>query len=124
VLDIIPLREFVYFFTKKLDKQRVAIDLGFGQIIELDKTRLTILHRVNLTVAIGQIISSLFIFYLIYLFGMQIVSIEKITVGKIIISQIMAEYFFMSSLVLFGCCLLVSGSLMIYMNREVLTLGV
>ena len=124
VLDIVPLREFVYFFTKKLDKQRVAIDLGFGLIIELDKTRLTILHRVNLAIAIGQIISSLFIFYLIYLFGMQIVSIEKITVGKIIISQIMAEYFFMSSLVLFGCCLLVSGSLMIYMNREVLTLGV
>ena len=124
VLDIVPLREFVYFFTKKLDKQRVAIDLGFGLIIELDKTRLTILHRVNLAIAIGQIISSLFVFYLIYLFGIQIVSIEKITVGKIIISQIMAEYFFMSSLVLFGCCLLVSGSLMIYMNREVLTLGV
>ena len=97
VLDIVPLREFVYFFTKKLDKQRVAIDLGFGLIIELDKTRLTILHRVNLAIAIGQIISSLFIFYLIYLFGMQIVSIEKITVGKIIISQIMAEYFFIVS---------------------------
>ncbi|MFX1394808.1 MAG: APC family permease [Promethearchaeota archaeon] len=124
ILDIIPLREFAYFFTKKLDKQRVAIDLGFGQIIELDKTRLKILHRVNLAIAVAQIISSLFIFFIIYLFGIGIVSIEKITLGTIVINQLMAEYFFISGLILLGCSLLVSGGLMIYLNREVLTLGV
>ncbi|MFX1394158.1 MAG: APC family permease [Promethearchaeota archaeon] len=124
ILDIIPLREFVYFFTKKLDKERVAIDLGFGQIIELDKTRLKILSRVNLTIAVTQIISSLFVFFMIYLFGMEIVSIEKITLGTIIINQEMAEYFFISGLILLGCSLLVSGGVMIYLNREVLSLGV
>ena len=124
ILDIIPLREFVYFFTKKLDKQRVAIDLGFGQIIELDKTRLKILHRVNLAIGGAQIISSLFLFFIIYLFGIGIVSIEKITLGTIIITQVMAEYFFISGLILLGCSLLVSGGLMIYLNREVLSLGV
>lgn len=124
ILDIVPLREFIYFFTKKLDKERVAIDLGFGQIIELDKMRLKILHRVNLAVAIVQIISSLFVFFMIYLFGMEIVSIEKITLGNINISHIMAEYFWLAGLILLGCALLVSGVLMIYLNREVLSLGV
>ncbi|MFW9898400.1 MAG: APC family permease [Candidatus Thorarchaeota archaeon] len=124
VLDIVPLREFIYFFTKKLDKERVAIDLGFGQIIELDKMRLKILQRVNLAIAIGQIISSLFVFFMIYLFGIEIVSIEKITIGNINISHIMAEYFWLAGLILLGCSLLVSGVLMIYVNREVLSLGV
>ena len=124
VLDIIPLREFVNFFTKRLDKERVAIHIGDSQIIELDKIRLTIIHRINLIIAIGQVIASLFVYFLAYLYGTSQISIKEVTVGNIALNQITAEYLFISCLIIFGSCLFVSGSLMIYMNREIISLGI
>lgn len=123
VLDIVPLREFVFFFTRKLNKKKVAIDLGFGQIIELDKTKVKIIYRINLIIAATQIISAIYIFIIVYLFGMEYISVERIVIRGIIISHIMAEYLIISSLIIFACCLFVSGGLMIYINREVLVLG-
>ncbi len=124
ILDIIPLREFVYFFVKKVDKERVAIDVGIGQIIELDKTRIKLIHFVNLLIGIVQLIASGFVFLLIYLLGMNFVSIEKVTIGNMIIYEEMAEYFLLASLILFGCVLLVSSVLMLYLNREVKLIGI
>ncbi|TFG21840.1 MAG: amino acid permease [Promethearchaeota archaeon] len=123
VLDIIPLREFVFFFTRKLDKKKVAIDLGFGQIIELDKTKVKIIYRINFIIAVIQMLSAIYIFFLVYLFGMGYISLEKIVISGIIIRQTMAEYLIISNLILFGFTLLVSGGLMIYISREVLALG-
>ena len=119
-LDIIPLREVVYFVIKKVDKEKVAIDIGIGQIIELDKNRLKLIHNANLIIAFIQLISSGFIFCLIFLFGMDIISIEKITVGTIIISNIIGNYFFAASLIFLGVSLFFSGILLIYLNRKMI----
>lgn len=123
VLDIVPLRELVFYFTRKLDRKKVAIDLGFGQIIEFDKTKVKIVYIVNLIIALLEILSALFIFFIVYLFGMNYVSIVQIKLGDIIIQQVMAEYFLVAILVFFASSLLISGVIMVYINREVLVLG-
>ncbi|TFG03666.1 MAG: APC family permease, partial [Promethearchaeota archaeon] len=46
-LDIIPIREIVYYLIKKVDRERVAIDIGTGQIIELDKTESSLISKAN-----------------------------------------------------------------------------
>ncbi len=118
VLDIIPLREIMYFLIKKVDKERVAIDIGVGQIIELDKIESKLIFNSNKIIGIMQIISSLFIFYMVILFEMNFISIEQITYRGIIIDRITSEFFYTSSLLFFGICLSVSGAYMVYLNRK------
>ena len=123
VLDIVPLREFVFYFTRKLDKKKVAINIGSGQIIEIDKTKVKIIYRTNLIIAFIEIFSAFFIFFIVYLFGMNYVSIERIKLGNMVINQILAEYFLIAILVFFACSLLVSSIVMLYINKEVLIFG-
>jgi len=123
-LDIIPLKELVYFFIKKINKDEVAIDIGIGRIIELKKTKARLISYVNIIIGIVQIISSLFIFILISFFTMDFLSIENISFGNTIASQATGEYLFISVLVFFGIILLFSGSICLYINRETRSLGI
>ena len=101
-----------------MDKERVAIDIGVGQIIELDKTESKLIYNSNTIIAIFQIISSLFIFYMVILFEMGFISIEQITFRGIKIGHIASEFFYRSSLLFFGICLSVSGAYMLYLNSK------
>ncbi|MFX1445241.1 MAG: APC family permease [Promethearchaeota archaeon] len=116
-LDIFPLREIAYFLIKKVDKERVAIDIGVGQIIELDKTESRLIYNANTVIGIVQIISSLFTFYIVILFELNFITIEQITFRGLIIGQITSEFLYISSLLFFGICLSISGSYMLYLNR-------
>ena len=116
--DIIPLREIVYFLIKKVDRERIALDIGVGQIIELDKTESKILYNFNTILGIMQIVCSFFIFYLVLLFELNFISIEQITFRGIIIDQITSEFFSVASLLFFGFCLSFSGGYMLYLNRK------
>lgn len=117
-LDIIPLRELAYFLIRKVDKERVAIDIGVGQIIELDKTESKLIHNANTVIGIMQIISSFFIFYMVILFEMNFISIEQIVFRGITIGHVTSEFFYRSSLLFFGICLSISGTYMLYLNRK------
>ncbi|MHA1257904.1 MAG: hypothetical protein ACTSPS_20165, partial [Promethearchaeota archaeon] len=124
-LDIIPLREVVYFYVKRIDKEKVAINVGVinvgvGQIIELNESRTKMIHSANFVIAVFQLVSSGFMFYLIYLFGLNIISIEQITIGNIIIGNNMADYFFNVCLFFLAVCLLISGMLLIYLNQKLI----
>lgn len=124
VLDLIPLREFVYFFTKKIDKESVAINLGSAAIINLDEKKLEVIHYANIIIGIIQLIASFFIFFVMaILIGVNTVSIEHITIGSTIISQATSEYLFFSILLLFGISLFFSGLIYLYRNRETRSLG-
>ena len=63
--DIIPLKELVFFFIKRLSKKEVAIDMGMARIIELTKVKSKIIYYVNIGIGVIQIVSSLFIFSII-----------------------------------------------------------
>lgn len=119
-LDIFPLREVIYFFIRRVDKEKVAINVGVGQIIELNERRTKMIHSTNFIIAFFQLVSSGFIFYLIYLFGSNIISIEQITIGNIIIGNDVADYFFNVCLFFLAVCLLISGMLKIYLNQKLI----
>ena len=124
ILDIIPLREFVYFFTKKIDKGSVAINLGSAAIINLDEKKLKFIHYANILIGIIQMMASFFIFIgMAIIIGSNTVSIENITIGNTIISQATSEYIFLSILILFGVSLFFSGLVYLYRDRETSSLG-
>ncbi|MFX1391820.1 MAG: hypothetical protein ACFE9Z_17280, partial [Promethearchaeota archaeon] len=121
--DIIPLKEVVYFFIKRVNKAEVAINIGIGQIIELKKGKLKIIYYINNIIDILQIIGSIFIFILISLLTLDILSIDSITFGNIIVPQKTCEFLFLTILVFLAIILLFSGSFSLYLNRETKTLG-
>jgi amino acid transporter len=122
--DIIPLREVVYFFIRRVNKKEVAIDIGIGQIIELKKGKAKLIYNINIIVSIIQIFSSLFIFVIVSLFALDIISIDSITFGSIIISQTTAEFLFNATLIFLGTTLLFGGLFSLFLNKETKTLGV
>ncbi|MFX1375955.1 MAG: APC family permease [Promethearchaeota archaeon] len=123
-LDIFPLKELVYFFIKRINKKEVAIDVGVGRIIELKKIKSKLIYSINVIIGIIQIISSLFIFSIISLFTLEIISIENISFGSTSFPQETAEFLFNSLLLFFGITLLFGGIFSLYLNRETKSLGI
>lgn len=123
-LDIIPLKELVYFFIKRVSKKEVAIDIGVGRIIELKKSKQKLIYNVNIVIGLVQIASSFFIFSLYALIMFEIISIDNIVFGSMIIPQKTGEFLFNAFLLFFGVILLFSGPLSLYLNQETKTLGI
>ncbi|MBY8982600.1 MAG: amino acid permease, partial [Candidatus Lokiarchaeota archaeon] len=44
IFDIIPIREIVYSFVKRIDREKIAITIGEGRIIELEKKHTRIIY--------------------------------------------------------------------------------
>jgi len=124
IFDIFPLREVIYFFIKIVDKEKVAINIGNAQIIELGKTRSKFIHLLNYTFALLQIISSIIIFIITSLFLTHEINITELTIGSIIIPQMTMHYLFNSILIIFGIMLVFSGILLWYTNRELKSIGI
>jgi amino acid transporter len=118
IFDIIPLREWVYYFIRKRDKQNVAIMVGPGQIIDLEERQLRIIHIINDVMAIIQIISSAFIGILASLIIFNVFSIQ------IILSEIASEFIFMLILIISALTLLASGAFKIFITHESKEIGV
>lgn len=122
--DVIPLKQLVYFFIKRINKDEVAIDIGIGRIIELKKVKAKSIYYVNIITGFIQIISAIFIFALASLFGFEVISIESITFGTTVIPQATGEYLFLAFLMFLGAILLFSGPFSLYINKETKTLGI
>lgn len=121
--DVVPLKEVIYFFIKRVTKAEVAINIGIGQIIELKKSKVRMIYYINNIIDIIQIFGSVFIFTIISLIPLDIISIESITFGNTIVSQKTCEFIFLAILVFLATILLFSGSNSLYLNRETKTLG-
>ncbi|NVM35400.1 MAG: amino acid permease [Candidatus Lokiarchaeota archaeon] len=122
--DIIPLKEVVYFFIRRVNKAEVAIDIGIGQIIELKKSKAKLIYYSNIIIDFIQIISSIFIFILISFLTMNILSIDTITLGNSIISQRTGEFLFLAILIFLGTILFFSGTFSLHQNKETGLLGI
>jgi len=124
IFDLFPLREVIYYFIKKVDKKKVAIRFGDAQIIELGKRRLKVIHLINIVIIFFQFVSVALIFSIVYLLINNIMIIEDINLGTMIISQEAGSFFFVSILILFGIILFFSGAILWYRNRELKELGI
>jgi len=122
--DVIPLKELVYFFIKRINKDEVAIDIGIGRIIELKKVKAKSIYYVNVLISLIQIVAAFYIFALSSLFIFDIISIDSIAFGTTIISQTTGEFLFLAFLILLGIILLFSGPFSLYINKETRTLGI
>jgi len=122
--DVIPIKEVVYFFIKRVNKKEVAIDIGIGQIIELKKSKAKLIYNINIVIGLIQIFSSIFIFILASLLAMDIISIDSLTFGAIVLAQITAEYLFGAILIFLGTTLLFGGIFSLYLNKEIRKLGI
>jgi len=123
-LEIIPLKELVYFFIKRVSKKEVAIDIGVGRIIELKKSKAKLIYNINIIIGVIQIVSSFFVFSLISLITFDIISIESIIFGSTTTPNRTDEFLFVAFLMFIGVTLLFGGPLSLYLNRETKTLGI
>jgi len=127
ILDLLPLRELAYYFVKFVDKERVAINIGNAQIIDLGKKRSQIIHNLNLILTGLQFISGIVILSIVFLFVNSSISIQEITfdIGPSITSipSLAGTTLFTSILFIFGVILLIFGILSWYRNKEIKLLG-
>ncbi|MFO7794728.1 MAG: APC family permease [Promethearchaeati archaeon] len=118
LLDIIPLKEWVYYFIRKKEQEQVAIIVGSGQIIELEPKKRKIIHIINDIIGIFQILFFVYIIILVSLIGLNVISIQ------IFFSEMVSEFILMVILTIFGSILLSSGSFLIYINIESKGIGI
>jgi APA family basic amino acid/polyamine antiporter len=118
LFDIIPLREMVYYFVKKIDKDRVAINIGVGQIIELEKQKIKTIYLTNLVIGIIELIGSVFTLTIGFLVLTDIFIVEQMQIGSIVLPQQGSEYVIFASFFVFGLSLLFSSIVLVYYNRE------
>jgi amino acid transporter len=118
IFDIIPLREFIFYFVRKVDKEKVAISIGGGQIIELGKNKLKIIYHINLLLGLIQLISAIFVFIIVGLFFAGILSISQIVIASVVIEELTAEFIVNSVFIILGGVLFLGGATMIYYNQE------
>ena len=127
ILDLLPLRELAYYYVKFVDKEKVAINIGNAQIIDLGKKRSNIIHNINLIITVLQFISSVVIFSIVFMFVNNSISIQKIIVniGPSItnIPSLAGITLFTSILFIFGVILFICGILSWYRNKEIKLLG-
>ena len=124
IFDIIPLREVVYFFVRKIDKGKVAINIGTGQIIELGKKRAKFIHILNYGFSILQIASAITLFWITSLIINNDLVINEIIFSSITIPQKTIHYLLSSVMVILGIGLILSGTLLWITNRELKTIGI
>ncbi|TFG18202.1 MAG: amino acid permease [Promethearchaeota archaeon] len=110
--DIISLREIVYYFVKKIDKQVVAIHLGKAQIIELGKKKSRILIFVNFILLSIELISIIVTFFILFLVLNGIVGLQEISFGSTVIIEEAALFIFISLLTFLELTLVFSSILM------------
>ena len=127
ILDLIPLRELAYYYVKKMDKEKVAINIGNAQIIDLGKKRSQIIHFTNLVIAIIQFIACGIIFSIVYFLFNNLLSIQDITliIGTSVtyIPSTSSTALFISILIVFGLSLFFCGILSWQRIREFKSLG-
>ena len=128
ILDLTPLRELAYFYVKKMDKEKVAINIGNAQIIDLGKKRSKIIHFTNLVITIMQFIACGIIFSIVYFLFNNLLSIQDINliIGTSVsyIPSTSGTVLFISILIVFGLSLFFCGILSWQRNREFKSIGI
>ena len=128
IFDLLPLRELAYYYVKFVDKEKVAINIGSAQIIDLGKKRSKIIHYINLLIAILQFSTGGVILIIVFAFVNQNIVIQDIifNLGPSVsnIPSLAGSTLFTIILFIFGLTLLICGMLSWYRNKEIKSLGI
>ena len=118
VFDVISLREIVYYFVKKVDKQVVAINLGKAQIIELGKKKSKILIFVTFLLISLELIFILVNFFIMLIILNDIVVIQEISLAATIITELAIKFIFSGLLIFLEFTMIFSSILMWFNYKE------
>ena len=124
IFDIFPLRELVYFFVRKIDKEKVVISIGTGQIIELGKKRAKFIHSMNYFLALIQIASAFCLFWIGFLIINSELNINELIINTAIILPNTINYLYSSIMIILAIILILSGTLLWITNRELKSIGI
>ena len=128
IFDLLPLRELAYYYVKFIDKEKVAINIGSAQIIDLGKKRSKIIHYINLLIAFLQLSAGGVILIIVFMLLNQSVAIQDITlnIGTTVsyIPSLGGSALFTIILFIFGLTLVICGILSWYRNKEIKSLGI
>jgi len=128
LFDLLPLRELAYYYVKFVDKEKVAINIGNAQIIDLGKKRSRIIHYINLLLAILQFSAGSMMLIIVFALVNQSVAIQDIilSLGASVsnIPSLAGSILFAIILFIFGLTLLMCGILSWYRNKEIKSLGI
>jgi APA family basic amino acid/polyamine antiporter len=128
ILDLLPLRELAYYYVKFVDKDRVAINIGNAQIIDLGKKRSKFIYNINMIIAVMQFISGVVIFAIVFMFVNNSILLEDIVVfidtSVTNIPSIAGTTLFTSILFIYGAILSIFGVLSWYRNKEIKLIGI
>lgn len=122
--DLIPLTQIVYTFIKKVNKDKVAINVGGAQIIELKVYERKIIYYINLLLGVIEIICMAILIIVITILATGMVSIVQIDLGGSLLFEETSEYIFLSSLTILALFLGLSGTVSLYLNREIKKIGI
>ncbi len=124
LFDIVPLNQIIFFFIKKMQKDKVAMSLGNAQIIELNKTERKIIYYIDLLLGIIELACPVILVIIILTFSFGVISIEQIQFGSILLLEGTSEYLFLLILGIYALFLTLSGLVSLYINREIKKIGV
>ena len=128
IFDLLPLRELAYYYVKFVDKEKVAINIGSAQIIDLGKKRSKIIHNINLLIAFLQLSAGGVMLIFVFMLVNQIVAVQDIVlnIGENIsnVPSLAGSTLFALILFIFGLTLVICGMLSWYRNKEIKSLGV
>ena len=128
IFDLLPLRELAYYYVKFVDKEKVAINIGSAQIIDLGKKRSKIIYYLNLLIALLQFSAGGVILIIVFMLLNQSVAIQDIilNIGPSVsyIHSLAGSTLFTTILFIFGLTLVICGMLSWYRNKEIKSLGI
>ena len=128
IFDLLPLREMAYYYVKFVDKDKVAINIGSAQIIDLGKKRSKIIHYINLLISFLQFGAGGMILIIVFMLLNHSIVIQDIifNIGDSvsIIPSLAGSALFTVILFIFGLILVICGILSWYRNKEIKSLGI
>jgi len=128
IFDLLPLRELAYYYVKFVDKDKVAINIGNAQIIDLGKKRSKIIYYMNLLIALLQFSAGGVILIIVFMLLNQSVAIQDIilNIGNSVsnIPSLAGSTLFALILFIFGLILIICGIMSWYRNKEIKSLGI
>ena len=117
-IDVVSLREIVYYFVKKVDKKVVAINLGKAQIIEIGKKKSRILILVTFILLSIEIIFIVVNFFIMLIVINDVVVIHEISFGTTIIPEPAIKFIFSGLLIFLEIALIFSSVILWYNYKE------
>jgi len=128
IFDLLPLRELAYYYVKFVDKDKVAINIGNAQIIDLGKKRSKIIYYINLLISFLQFSAGCVILIIVFMLLNQNIAIQDIilNIGTSVsnIPSLAGSTLLTIILFIFGLTLVICGIMSWYRNKEIKSLGI